>query len=65
MTLSTVVAVQTAGLPSANEYVKTFRLKYSVDCTIFNEVGNNLVIHYFVRTYINLIICKMNAIRGT
>jgi len=46
-TLSTVVGVQTAGLQSTNEYVKTFRLKYSVDCSIFNDVGNNLVIHYF------------------
>jgi len=46
MVLSTVVAVQTAGASSKPSYVvQTFRLEYSVDCTSFNEVGNNLVIY--------------------
>jgi len=46
MVLTTVVAVQTAGHPSLypEEYVKTFRLESSVDCTSFSENGNNLVL---------------------
>jgi len=47
MVLSTVVAVQTRGFPAGGdgpEYVKTYRLEYSVDCTTFNAACDNMVI---------------------
>jgi len=46
MVLSTVVSVQTGGAPTyPSNIMKTFRLEYSVDCTTFKEVGNNLVLN--------------------
>jgi len=47
MALSTIVAVQTRGYPDGGvgpEYVKTYRLEYSVDCNPFNAVCDNMVI---------------------
>ena len=51
MVLSTIVAVQTRGYPSGGagpEYVKTYRLQYSADCTTFNAVCDNMVSIVFV-----------------